>query len=187
MFYTSRFTTNVVTPVVPILNVTSPYSPFFKTVNTVVSPILDLKPVSTVTTFTSYRPYSAFEYDSISDNPVALDMTNKELRYKFLDKWIHDHHTDILKMMKIVNNYVVVISDKEADSNDISKDTEKDYEQKIDFIGNNILTRDKNKKILFKICSKNRLKIFDLPHNEHIVRKAQSRYVKSKLVQYNSK
>ena len=85
-------------------------------------------------------------------------------------------------MLKSSGGEIIVLSSEEADKNDISKDTDKILEDKIDFIGSKILTYTKNKKILLSIINKNTgIKYYDLPHNVHYVKKEQAKYVKSKL------
>jgi len=131
---------------------------------------------------TVYRPHGLYYYDSgIGENPLAQHETNVDLRYKFLDKWIYDDFPDILRMLKVEGNKVTVLSKADAEKNDISKDSESDLEKKSDYIGTEILTLNKNKKILNALCIKNNMKYYDLPHNEHYVRKAQGKYVKAKL------
>jgi hypothetical protein len=129
-----------------------------------------------------FNPTRAYYYDSgIGENPFAQHQTNEDLRYKFLDKWLVEDYQDILKMLRVDGNSVKVLSKDDSDKNDISKDSVKVIEQKIDFIGYEILTLHKNKKILDALCAKNNLKYYDLPHNSYFVKKAQAKYVKSKL------
>ncbi|VBB17953.1 hypothetical protein YASMINEVIRUS_416 [Yasminevirus sp. GU-2018] len=169
-------------------------------VEDIVTPIL---PVPTRTVFTNiprvnvvtglgvtsvYRPSGLFYYDSgIGENPVAQNETNMDLRYKFLDKWLYENYPEILKKLKVDGNNVRVASKNEEASNDISKDSESDLEKKSDFVGSTILTLGKNKKILDTLCTKNNLKYYDLPHNEHFVRKAQGRYVLKHLEEMQGK
>jgi len=128
-----------------------------------------------------YNPNNLFYYDSIGNNPLAVHKINTDLRYKFLDKWLHKDHSDILKMLRVDNGSVKVLSKSETEKNDIGKDSEKDLEKKSDYIGTEILTLGKNKKILWALCQKNNIRYYDLPHNEHYVSKSQARYVRRKL------
>jgi hypothetical protein len=129
-----------------------------------------------------FQPTTAFYYDSgIGENLLAQHETNVDLRYKFLDKWLYEYFPDILRMLRVQNGSVKVVARDEAKNNDISKDSEQDLEKKSDFIGQEILSLSKNKKILSKLVEKNNLKWYDLEHNEHFVRKAQGKYVIHKL------
>lgn len=130
-----------------------------------------------------------YYYDSgIGENPLARHETNVDMRYKFLDKWLYnEEHQDLLKMLKVDGRSVKVLSKNESEKNDISKDSAAELEAKSDFIGDEILTLKKNRKILDAICRKNTLKYYDLPHNEKYVYRAQGRYVKSKLEEMQKK
>lgn len=136
------------------------------------------------TTGTIYDPTKLYYYDSgIGENPLARHETNIDLRYWFLDDWLYkDENQDILKMLKVEGKSVKVLSKNDAEKNDISKDTEDDLERKSDFIGTEILTLGKNKKILDSICRKNpHLKYYDLPHNKKYVARQQAKYIRNKL------
>jgi hypothetical protein len=177
-------------------------SPFYRTpyrtpsnsstyiIEDVVRPIITRRPIlttypSTVTNFgisTMFQPNSAFYYDSgVGENPLARHETNVELRHAFLDKWLYEDYPDILRLLKVDNGVIKVLSSAEAVHNNISNDTEEDLMKKSDFIGQEILTRTKNMKILNTLVEKNNMKWYDLPHNKHYVRKAQAKYVKRKL------
>ena len=184
-----------ITPILPLspLGPYSPLSPFGPITPKVI--VTDLPKVATTvsvvptmyselypTIFPTSFPTSAWYYDSgIGENPLAQYQTNTDLRYHFLDSWLHEDYPEILRMLKVENGRVRILSETEASNNDISKDTESDYEKKVDFISNEILTLSKNKKILNELVRKNNLKWYDLPYNHHFVKKAQARYVKKKL------
>lgn len=183
-------------------NTYSPFSPSSVVIEDIITPILPVRTtlsniphisnipqiiprvnvVTGVGVTSVYNPNSLFYYDSgIGESHLAQHETNVDLRYKFLDKWLYEDYPEILRMLKVEPGSVKVVSKNAEATNDISKDTEGDLERKSDFIGYEILTLEKNKKILDALCRKNNLKYYDLPHNEHFVRKAQSKYVKSKL------
>lgn len=139
--------------------------------------------ISYPSVYATVNPKTMFYYDSgIGENPIAQHDTNVDLRYLFLDKWLfNEDNQSILKMLKVDGNNVRVLSKSESERNDISKDTESDLEKKSDFIGSEILTLGKNRKILDAICRKNNLKYYDLHSNKKYVQRAQVKYVKSKL------
>lgn len=181
---------DIITPIVPIR---TSWSSSFNTLNSFntydrinLNPGVTLSNIPilprVVSGFGIFNPTRAYYYDSgIGENPIARHDTNTDLRYKFLDKWLVEDYQDILKMLRVDGNSVKVLSKDDSDKNDISKDSVKDIEQKIDFIGYEILTLHKNGKILDALCAKNNLKYYDLPHNSFFVKKAQAKYVKSKL------
>lgn len=190
--FSSPVTTSVVVEdiLTPVSSPILPVSPLFQGPNvvlntgrTILSNIPRVSVVGNLGVSTVYNPNSLFYYDSIGDNPLATHKINTDLRYKFLDKWLHRDHSDILKMLRVDNGSVKVLSKSEAEKNDISKDSEKDLEKKSDFIGSEILTLGKNKKILTALCHKNNIRYYDLPHNEHYVSKSQARYVRRKLAE----
>lgn len=128
--------------------------------------------------------YYGDRYESgIGESRLAQRETNIEIRYKFLDKWLFGEFREILKMLKVDGNFIKVIPKNEIADNDISKDTEADLIKKSDFIGMEILTLRKNKKILDALCEKNNFKYYDLLHKpyEEYVRKAQNKYVRKQL------
>jgi hypothetical protein len=147
-----------------------------------VKPLIIPKVVTSIGVSSLFGPTTPFYYDSgIGENYLAQHETNVDLRYKFLDKWLYDDFPEILRMLKVDSSGVKVLSKSEAEKNDISKDSEDDLYKKSDFIGHEILTLHKNRKILDTICAKNNLKYYDLPHNLYFVRKAQGKYVMKKL------
>lgn len=129
----------------------------------------------------SIQQYSYYYDTGIGENPLAQHETNQDLRYLFLDKWLYDDHPDILRMLKVDGNSVRVLSQSDAEKNNISEDSEKDLEKKSDFIGSNILTMSKNKKIMIEIIRKNNIKWYMLEHMRSYVSKQQGKYVKKKL------
>lgn len=140
--------------------------------------------VYTPTIFPTVYPSAVsgpYVYDAIGDNPIAFSKVNRNMRYLFLDKWLYRDFPQILKMLKITDGSVSVISKNDEASNDISTDSQDDLQAKSDFIGENILTSSKNKKILYKLMKTKLLKIYDMDHNPQIVKKAQKKYVIDKL------
>ena len=89
--------------------------------------------------------------------------------------------SEILHLLKIVDGKVVILSNTDAQQNDISKDTISTLGQKKEFVKYNILTLHKNRKLLDFICNKNNLKNYDLPHNKQAVLHEQVKYIIKKL------
>lgn len=120
-------------------------------------------------------------YDAIGNNPIVEHNVNRQMRYKFLDKWLYKDFPEILKMMKVDNGTVRVISKDEERNNDTSKDSVSDNQAKSDYIAHNVLTANKNRKILIELKRKHVIKIFDMNINTHFVKRAQKKYVIKKL------
>lgn len=174
------FSEDIVTPIIPSNSFFSSYQPVYR------NPLLIPRVVTGLDVGMGvrnlYTPTSGYYYDSgIGENPLAKYETNKDLRFKFLDKWLFEDYSDIVRMLKVDGSMVTVLDKTDAEKNDISKDSETDLERKSDYIGREILTLRKNEKILDALCMKNNLKYFDLSHNEYFVRKAQSKYILKKL------
>ena len=161
-------TSSIVTPA-PVVAI----EPLFPVVS-----INESRFVPTVTTMFNPNSSSYYYYDSgVGSSPLAQHETNEYLRYKFLDKELVEEHKDILAMLKVDNGMVSVSKDGKGDVGSSS-----DVEKKVDYIGNEILTRSKNMKVLKKIINKNyNLKFYDLPHNLDLVFSTQAKYVKQKL------
>jgi hypothetical protein len=164
-------------PIIETTTILSPapivaFDPLFPVVSVTESTL-----VPTMTTMINPNSSSLFYYDSgVGSNPLAQHETNEYLRYKFLDSELVEEHKDLLSMLKVEGGSVKVAKDKG------SVGSSSDVEKKVDFIGNEILTRSKNMKVLKKIIEKNyHLKFYDLPHNLDLVFSTQAKYVKSKL------
>jgi hypothetical protein len=137
---------------------------------------------------TVFRP-EGYYYDSgISSNPIARHDINKDIRHRFLDKWLYSDYPNILRMMRVNDKgNVEILSKEDSKNNDISKDSAKVHQIKSDYIGYNILTYEKNMKIMSAFCQKNNIPFFDLPLNHRYIRHEQGKYVKKYLAKYNLK
>ena len=105
------------------------------------------------------------------------------MRLKFLDKWLSTYYANLLAMIKVENGRCIILSKNDVKQNDISKDTHKEYIKKIDFIGNNILTIGKVKKILYAFSRKNNIDFFKIHTEKEYIRDAIAKYIKLKLKQ----
>jgi len=152
----------------------------------VYTPVLPVikQPYRHVLTSASDQYYYYTQFDTgVDSNPILQNKANKELRYLFLDKWLYDDYRELLRMLKVVDGSVKVLSSAEAKNNDISNDTMDENEKKSDFIGFNILTLAKNKKLLDSFVFKTGIRWMDLGDNHRYVKREQAKYVKKKLEQ----
>uniref|UniRef100_A0A6C0EBV2 Uncharacterized protein n=1 Tax=viral metagenome TaxID=1070528 RepID=A0A6C0EBV2_9ZZZZ len=118
----------------------------------------------------------------LNDNYMIQKDVTEYIRYKTLDKWLYDDMKYLLKYLVVDDGKVrVVRSSKEKDDNKISSDSTSDLEKKSDYIGENILTKDKTRDVLIRILRQFNVKWFDLPHKESLVRDMIERYLKHKL------
>ena len=80
---------------IPTSTTYTPLSPSAIVVNDIITPIIPTHPYFNLypraaSTVGVYPSNSMFYYDSgIGDNPVTQHEINEDLRYKFLDKWLH--------------------------------------------------------------------------------------------------
>lgn len=157
------------------------------TQTTVVSPVGKMDtyslPYYGVPTVTVSTVISPSEIDSgLNDNPMAQVQIRDYIHYKFLDKWLFEDFSKILKYLKVNGGKVSVVKNKnERDSNDVGKSSKADNELKADFIEDNVLDKDRTRKILIKILEENTIKWYELPHNETVVKHVMGHYVKKEL------
>ena len=156
------------------------------------TPLSVLQPVkiNTIRTPYSYSPVNLYEvsktYDNIyidnglGESPIVRYDITKETRNQFLNKWLY-RYPDILNMLIVKNGKVSVASKEEMKTNETATNTRADLEEKSSFIGYEILTFDKCKKILSKFCIKNTIGFYDIPHNHNPVKKTLAHYVKKHL------
>jgi hypothetical protein len=129
------------------------------------------------------RPSYVVDIDTGMDNNyyVQRDIT-KYLLYKTLDKWIFNEFPSVLKYLVVENNTVKLVKNEaEKDKNDISKNTAKENELKVDWIEENILGEEEMKEVLKKIMYELGIKFYDLPHRESLVMEVVEKYIKKKL------
>lgn len=108
-----------------------------------------------------------------SESALARHEMNEYLRNYFFKKVLVKKHSHLLKHLTVENGRAIPREDEEL--GDISK--------KKEYIKKNILTYNKNMKILNTILKKRAyLNFCDLPDNLDLVSETQSRYVEKKLV-----
>lgn len=118
----------------------------------------------------------------LNDSYIVQQDVTKYFMYKTLDKWIYTEFSSVLKYLIYKDGKVVLIKRiDDKDSNDVSKDSEKALEAKSDFIEKHILSESKTRAVLIRIMSELRLKWFELPYREDLVKDVMERYLKKKL------
>jgi hypothetical protein len=143
--------------------------------------------VTTLTTpVVQITPYYKVEVDTgMNDNWLVQKQANEWLLYRILDHWIHEPEMrSILKFMVIENGKVrIVKSEDEYEKNDVANDRLHDRELKSDFIEENILTKEKMRKIIIKIIDELGYKwqFLTQPREEKIVVGVTKRYLKKKF------
>lgn len=181
----TSFTVRPVSPLSPLsVSLPTPYSPISTVTQSVVTntnPLTVVTPIGPV--ITTLRPSYVVDIDTGMDNNyyVQRDIT-KYLLYKTLDKWIFNEFPSVLKYLVVENNTVKLVKNEaEKDKNDISKNTAKENELKVDWIEENILGEEEMKEVLKKIMYELGIKFYDLPHRESLVMEVVEKYIKKKL------
>ena len=118
----------------------------------------------------------------LNDSYIVQQDVTKYFMYKTLDKWLYTEFPSVLKYLTYKDGKVALIKKvDDKDSNDVSKDSEKALEAKSDFIEKHILSEAKTRAVLIRIMSELRLKWFELPHREGLVKDVMERFLKKKL------
>jgi hypothetical protein len=171
--------TSSLSPISPISPIFTPHSPLR---GTVYSPVGTVN-ATHIPIVNNVAIVTPSQIDSgLHDNPMAQVQIIDYIHYKFLDKWLFDDFSKLLKYLKVSNNRVNVVKNKnEYKSNDVTNDSKKTNEQKADFIEDEILDKKSTKQILIKLINENSIKWYELPHNETLVKHAIKQYVKKEL------
>jgi hypothetical protein len=188
MFISPIYNTTKPATIVSLNNqlIYSPDSPIYTTIS------VDTPDGFTVTTTKNIYPvYPLYhtEIDSgLHDNYLAQKQMTEYLYDRILNKWLYkDELSYLLRYLKIENEVVSVVkSTEEAMKNKLSSNTRKDIEKKADFIEDNILSENKFKKLLIKICQRLGYKYYDLADKEAIVVEMAGRNIKKKIKQIMS-
>ncbi len=118
----------------------------------------------------------------VNDNSIVQRDITRYFRYKTLDKWLYSEMSFLLKYLKVENNDVKVVKNREEmESNKVSKNTVSELEEKSDYIGENVLTEAAMREILLKIMYQLGIKWYDLPYYEELVKEVIEKYIKKKL------
>lgn len=180
-----RIISPVISPVIsPLVRTSVTIPPAVAITTPVLSPINRVASIMTVPnvpvlTQTSiplmHDPFeSGLHYD-----PMAQRQIIKDVKYRFLDKWLFEDFAKLFKYLKVVNGSVKVT--KGNDNKGYESASAKDNELKADFIENNVLDIEKTRKILTKVINENSLKWYDLPHNYTLVKHVVYGHVKRAL------
>jgi hypothetical protein len=120
---------------------------------------------------------SGLHYD-----PFAQESVRNEVHNLFLDKWLYSDFSNLLKYLKISGGKVSVVKSKaERKKNKIEDVSSSDNEKKADFIEENILDKDRTRKIIMKIISETKLRWYNIPQNYSLVKRVIARHIKKKL------
>jgi hypothetical protein len=169
--------TEVSPPFTTTLNTLSPLSPL----STATTTLLNVNP--NALSMLAVKPTVYVDIDTgLNDSYVVQKDVTKYFMYKTLDKWIYHDFPSVLKYLVYRDGKVSLIkklADKE--NNEVSKDSEKALEAKVDFIEEEILNESRTREILIRIMRELGLKWFELPYREGLVKEVMERFLKKKL------
>ena len=122
-------------------------------------------------------PVTVPQYADLNKNEEVRRRMTKYFMYKTLDKWLCDEISDVLNYFKVSGSNVDIIH-KLSDFNDKHVHTQKECDEIISYIENNVLTYSTMYKILSKFTEKTKTNWYDLTKNEMFL----VEYVKKQLV-----
>lgn len=152
--------------------------------------VLD-KPIITATTtlyptvYTTPSIYKVDQNDDDNDNYFIQKQMTEYLHYRILDKWLYeDELCHLLKYLVIDGGKVKLIKSKsDYKENKVCDDKKENIEKKADFIEENLLTKEKMKKLLTKVIYDSGIKWYNLslPKYEQVIVRAVDKYLRKKM------
>ena len=185
---TSPLTSPLMTPSLlsPVVN---RYTTRYTTAGPVTPAIVSMfSPQSPLLTISSYN-VDSYSESGLNYDPLAQEQIRDYIHNTFFNKWLPKDFPSLLRYLKVVDGQVKIVeysSSKDKDGNKIVDETSKeDNEKKLDFIEDNILSKNSTRKVLIKVINENNIKWYNLPHNETLVKHVLAHYVKGKLEDFN--
>jgi hypothetical protein len=141
--------------------------------------IPQLSIVSGISILPSIRPSYL---DLNKDKKTTNRLTNYYL-YKTLDKWLWKDLKDIMDYFVIKDGIVSVVD------NPVKQQTltESEYEKKIDYVENNLLSFKRMHKLLKHLIKRENIDWITLPKNEYLIKKEVSAYLKQQIEKKENK
>lgn len=164
-----------VATVAPVLNVKSTDSMGSITLT---SP---LSPISSSINLSYSRPSVGY-YENLNVDPEIQKKIINYFYYKTLDEWLSNELSDVLNLLKIKDGKVVVI-DNYNEYKSSSNDSNLVMEQKINYIEDNVLTKNMIKSLLNRIVSETNIEWVKLPKNSFLIKK----HIENKLKKHLKK
>lgn len=140
------------------------------------------------TTFVSVNPFkpglitTGFYKDLNKDKSVQKTFA-KYYFYKIIDKWIYKELLPLLAFIEIndAGKAHLIKSLEFYDVQKLAKDSEEDIEKKVNYMENDLLTKDLVRHVLKKICNENNINWYDLNKHERKIKKIFYNYLLDKL------
>ena len=120
--------------------------------------------------------------ENLNADPQIHKQLTKYFYYKVLDKWIYDDLLSLLSMLTINDDTVSLVKKlDDVKTNTVLKNSQEEIDKKIDFLEDNILTKEMVQKILYKFVSDTNINWYDLTKYEGAVREVIGKTLKSKM------
>jgi len=121
-------------------------------------------------------------YQNINVDYKVQDRVVNYFYYKLLDKYLYEDLIDILNYFIIQNGEVKLISKlSDYKSDNYEKDTSKDIEKKVDYIGEHIFTKKMMREILSMIVNENVISWVDLHKHSQIIKELVRKKIKNNI------
>ena len=159
--------TNYITlpPLSPIVSpVVSPIDRVI--VSPVVSPVL--RPGAVTSINLNYSKPLIATYNDLNSDYETQETIIKYVRTKMLDKWLYHDFKDIFGYLKVHDGKVSLANS--VDKKAYKKDSDKDLELKVDYIGDNLLTKNTVSKLMRKYVKESGSEWVKVPHAEYYVK-----------------
>jgi len=130
---------------------------------------------------------SGFYKDLNKDKNVQKTFS-KYYFYKILEKWIYKELLPLLAFVDLTSGKPQLIKSlADFDIPKLAKNSEEDIQKKINYMENNIITKDMVRHVLKKICLENHINWYDLNKHEKKIKKIFYNYLLNKLTEAISK
>jgi hypothetical protein len=135
--------------------------------------------------YINYNPFNIITplnygyYNDLNKDKTVIKTVIKYFYYKIIDKWLYSDLLPLLGYITVVNGSPQLV--KTLDDYKLPNESNKDLDDKIDFIENIILTKDMVKSVLKHIVQKYNIKWYLLYKNEDIIKKKIYKYIKEEL------
>jgi hypothetical protein len=131
---------------------------------------LAISPITYPYTNPYFYPYTnpgiVVPYENLNRNKDVINRLVKYYYYKTLDKWLYDDINGLLRYLKVSGNKVHVIKSEDDRDKDISQE---DCDKKIQYIEDEIFSKDDMYDILMKIQQETDIELIKLSKNEFVV------------------
>jgi hypothetical protein len=145
---------------------------------TVASPVLSTVLSPAVSKVTSLNSISSYNTVDVNSDPSLRRKVSQYFYDETVNKWLYSEFNDLLNYLVVKNGEVSLIKDlSKVDNNN----NDKNIEEKIEYIANNVMTKYDVRSYLKKYVIKSGLNWYDLKDNKKYVKKSLYKKIKKNL------